>query len=70
MECFRIIGDKKIPKKKYNTQEEAIKEAKIINNKPNQIHKVVPYKCKVCFKFHLGKNKTILKHDNNIYKTK
>jgi hypothetical protein len=70
MECFKKIGDKLVAKKKYNTQDEAIIDAKIINNKISQIHKVVPYRCTICYKFHLGTNKTIIDHDKNIYKNK
>jgi hypothetical protein len=40
----------------YNTLEEAISVAKVQNLYPNAIHKVVAYKCKVCQKFHLGRN--------------
>jgi len=43
-------------KKKFNTLEEAIQECSRINNKPQTIHKVVPYKCKTCHMFHVGRN--------------
>lgn len=49
MECSKKFGDLYVPKRKYKTQDEAIADAKIINSKPNQIHKVVPYRCNVCF---------------------
>ena len=61
MECFKKYGNRLVPKKQYNTQDEAIDDAKIINKKPHQIHKVVPYRCSICHKYHLGKNKTLIK---------
>jgi hypothetical protein len=48
------------PKKAYETNEEAIAVAKIQNLYPNAIHKVVPYRCTVCLKFHLGRNGKLL----------
>jgi hypothetical protein len=68
MEHFRIIGNDFIEKKKYDTLEEAIEAAKVINKHPQQIHKVVSYKCKLCCRYHIGKNKTILDHNKDIYK--
>ena len=47
-------------KKQYNTLDEAIAEARFINSKSTTICKVVPYKCPECFKFHLGRNGSIL----------
>lgn len=44
------------PKKKFDTNEEAIEAAKKINAKPYQSSKVVAYKCKMCHKFHVGRN--------------
>jgi len=49
------------PKKVYNTQDEAIDVAKFINSQDHVIHKVVPYHCKQCDKYHLGRNGKILK---------
>lgn len=45
---------------KFNTLDEAIEEAKRINSLGKNIHKVVAYKCSVCHKYHIGKNKTLL----------
>ena len=56
------------PKKQYNSLDEAIKIAKIENSKDERIHKVVAYKCNVCFKYHIGRNGHLLKdkeRDNN-----
>lgn len=67
------------PKKSWDTQDEAIKVAKFINSRDHVIHKVVPYRCKVCKKYHLGRNgkelkeKERQKHKNQIsnkFKTK
>ena len=49
-------------KKSYDTQDEAIEVAKIINSKDHVIHKVVPYKCKDCNKYHLRRNGKLLKN--------
>lgn len=43
-------------KHQFDTLEEAIKVAKIENSRPERIHKVVAYKCKSCFKYHIGRN--------------
>lgn len=50
----QLMEDK--PKKQFNTNEQAIAHAKYVNGLPNRINKVVPYKCPVCFKFHVGRN--------------
>lgn len=47
-------------KKSYDTQDEAIDFARIINSKDHVIRKVVPYRCKVCNKYHLGRNGKLL----------
>lgn len=44
------------PKKKFDTQEEAIEQCKKLNARPQQITKLVPYKCPHCHKFHIGRN--------------
>ena len=48
-------------KKKYDTLDDAIEAAKDINKKGQNIYKAVAYKCSVCFKYHVGRNKTLLK---------
>lgn len=48
-------------KRKFETLDEAIKQAKIINSQEHRIHKVVSYKCGVCHKYHNGRNGKILK---------
>lgn len=59
MECTTIWGKSK---KKFNTLDEAIAEAKRINALPQTITKKVAYKCGICFKYHIGSNhKTIKK---------
>lgn len=61
------------PKRAFDTQDEAIEVAKFINAQDHVIHKVVPYRCKACGKYHLGRNGKILKdkerqkHKNQIY---
>lgn len=68
MKCTRKVGNKFYLKEQFETQDDAIDVCKVINNRPKQIHKVVPYKCPVCHKYHVGKNKTVINHDKNIYK--
>ncbi len=63
MKCHRKYGDKLVEKEQFSTLDEAIEVAKKINKRPQQIHKTVAYKCNVCFKYHIGKNKTLLKHE-------
>jgi len=49
------------PKKHWLTQDEAIDVAKFVNSQDHVIHKVVPYRCKICNKYHLGRNGKELK---------
>jgi len=48
------------PKKKFTTQDEAIEYAKFVNSQDHVIHKVVPYRCKLCNNYHLGRSGKIL----------
>jgi hypothetical protein len=48
------------PKVKYDTLDAAIAVAKIENAKNEHTEKVVAYKCKVCFKYHTGRNGKLL----------
>ena len=43
-------------KVKFLTLDDAIIEAKRMNNLPKTIHKLVAYKCTVCHKYHIGRN--------------
>lgn len=43
-------------KQKFDSLDDAITKAKIINSKPYIIHKVVAYKCSKCHKYHVGRN--------------
>ncbi len=66
--CNRFLYEKDgervyVPKKGFKTQDEAINECKRINSKPNQFHKVVPYRCKHCHKYHVGRNGNFIKKD-------
>lgn len=63
-ECFTVHGFKK---QKYETLDLAIAAAKKCNNQPKRIHKMVAYKCKVCFKYHIGSNGKLLKQNINLY---
>lgn len=44
------------PKRVFNTLEDAIKHCKLMNSLPERKFKIVSYKCKVCHKFHVGRN--------------
>lgn len=44
------------PKKAFETNELAIAHAKRVNALPDRKFKVVAYKCKTCYKFHVGRN--------------
>lgn len=43
-------------KHKYNSLDEAIASCKALNSKPNQLTKLVSYKCPTCCKYHIGRN--------------
>jgi predicted RNA-binding Zn-ribbon protein involved in translation (DUF1610 family) len=43
-------------KHKFNTLDDAIAECKKLNAKPNQLTKLVSYKCPECHKYHIGRN--------------
>jgi hypothetical protein len=65
MSCDRILNIKEgekltQPKVKFSSLEEAIKVAKKINLRGENIRKVVAYKCKFCQKYHIGRGKTKL----------
>ena len=44
-------------KKGYNTQDQAVEMARRLNLSPQTIHKYSAYKCQICGKWHIGKNK-------------
>ena len=48
------------PKKKYETETEALKAAYRVNSSEKTITKVAAYKCAVCGKWHLGRTCHIL----------
>lgn len=54
--CEKIVKGEVVKKKAYDTLDEAIIQAKIINVSPNVTEKNVPYKCTVCHKYHIGRN--------------
>ncbi len=66
MKCFTksvdIFGKEVfVEKKKYTTLDNAIEVAKSINSKEDREFKLVAYKCKYCFGYHIGKNGKIIK---------
>lgn len=65
-QCINATG---LPKKTFNTFEDAVKWAKRMNENPKFIYKQVAYKCKKCLKFHTGRSihDTKLIHKTNIY---
>lgn len=64
MECTTKWGK---PKRKYDTLDEAIEACKKLNSNEKRIHKLVSYKCSICFKYHIGSNGKLLKHKEDIY---
>lgn len=62
MECTTQIVDRTNgqlvdkPKRPFNDLEAAIRHAKSVNALPDRKFKVVAYKCKCCYKFHVGRN--------------
>jgi hypothetical protein len=50
------------PKKRFETDKEAIAEAKRKNSLPETIHKYVAYKCKTCCKWHIGKTMKLIEN--------
>lgn len=53
-------------KKCFDTLDEAIAVAKEENAKEYHINKVVAYKCKTCFKYHIGRNGKEIKEKDRI----
>lgn len=61
---------------KYETHDKAVAACKTLNVRGKQIKKLVTYKCKVCHKYHIGRNgkditkKYVKKINNTIGKRK
>lgn len=54
---YNADGEKQFKSKRaFNTELDAIKEARRRNLHPQTIHKYVAYKCDVCGKWHIGKH--------------
>lgn len=57
------------PKKAYDTDKQAIAEARSLNLSEKQIHKAIAYKCSICHKWYIGKsNKVLTEKDVKKYK--
>jgi len=54
-------------KVKYSTHDKAVEACKRFNLREHQIKKLVTYKCRVCHKYHIGRNGKDIK---NKYKNK
>ena len=61
---YKIVGDKLLPKKSYDTEKEALTVARFLNTQPNIIHKMIVYKCIKCNKWHIGNNGNLLKDED------
>jgi hypothetical protein len=65
MECRKevIVDGVRVyeDKMKYGTLEEAITACKVLNSYDDRVQKLVSYKCKECFKFHIGRNGSLIK---------
>lgn len=53
-------------KKPYDTLDKAIAEAKKQNLLDDHTHKLVGYKCTYCFKYHIGRNGTLLTEKDKV----
>ena len=66
MECTKLVLNpetdlhERKPKKVFETNDLAIAHCKFVNALPDRTHKVVPYKCHECHKFHVGRNGTVI----------
>lgn len=57
-------------KQKYETDKEAIEEARKLNCFPESIHKAVAYKCNTCGKWHVGRtNKELTEKEKSHYRS-
>ena len=77
MKCttFKYIGEngEKVekPKKQFETEEDAFKQACYYNAYGSTIHKLAAYKCWSCGKWHIGRTPHVLtKEDREKYKVK
>jgi hypothetical protein len=61
------VNNELIPKKSYNTEQEAVTLTRFLNSKENVIHKMVAYKCSKCGKWHIGNNGNLLTDDDREY---
>lgn len=55
---------------KYLTHDKAVQACKTLNLKEGQVRKLITYKCNICFKYHIGRNSTVIdnKYINKIKK--
>ena len=65
--CKYTIGVNTRDKKKYLKPEDAINEANRVNSFPNNIKKMVPYKCTVCHFFHIGRTHDDIVRPTNVF---
>lgn len=66
---WKIIDGKKVPKKAYNTERQALDAAFRLNSCDHVIHKMVAYKCRTCDKWHIGSNgRELTNEDREHYK--
>lgn len=61
---YKIVGERMVAKKSYETEQEALTVARFLNIQPNVIHKMVAYKCSKCNKWHIGSNNTVLTQED------
>lgn len=65
-QCVNANGT---PKKTFKKFEDAVDAAHKMNKNSKTIWAQVAYKCNICLRFHVGRNKhnIILQHEKNIY---
>lgn len=62
---YKIVNGALVPKKGFETENEALYNAFRINSMEHTIHKMVAYKCSKCFKWHIGHNETVLTDEDH-----
>lgn len=68
---YKIINGEFVEKKTYNTEEDALYIARLLNSSENKIWKMIAYKCDKCGKYHIGStHKRLTDEDREKYRKK
>ena len=63
---YRVINGKFVEKIRYETEMDALTEARFLNSLPTSIHKMIAYKCSHCQYWHIGSNGRMLNDEDRI----